>query len=95
MGKYSVRGFCIVPPCGRANTVTLELNISPYCPPCHAIIYMYSVKDTWVHMQYSVKGYMGAHVKGYMGVHVLGSLSPRLSYQADESLGTRLVYSTW
>ena len=39
MGKYSVLGLCIVPPCGRANTATLELNISPYCPPSHAIIY--------------------------------------------------------
>ena len=41
MGKYSVLGLCIVPPCGRANTATLELNISPYCPPSHAIIYIY------------------------------------------------------
>ena len=41
MGKYSVLWFCIVPPFGRANTATLELNISPYCPPSHAIIYIY------------------------------------------------------
>ena len=41
MGIYSDLWFCIVPPFGRANTATLELNISPYCPPTHAIIYMY------------------------------------------------------
>ena len=41
MGKYSVLGLCIVPPRGRANTATLELNISSYCPPSHAIIYIY------------------------------------------------------
>ena len=27
-----VLGFCIVPRCARANTASLELNISPYCP---------------------------------------------------------------
>ena len=26
-GEYSVLSFCIVPPCCRANTATLELNI--------------------------------------------------------------------
>ena len=31
----TVLGLCIVPPCGRANTATLELNI-----PSHAIIYL-------------------------------------------------------
>ena len=41
MGKYSALWFCIVPPFGRANTATIELNIFPYCPPSHAIIYMY------------------------------------------------------
>ena len=38
MGKYLVLGFCIVPPFGQANTASLELNISPYCPPSQAII---------------------------------------------------------
>ena len=43
MGKYSVLGFYIVPrACARANTATLELNISPNRPPSHAIIYIYS-----------------------------------------------------
>ena len=37
MGKYSALRFCIVPPFGRANIATLELNISSYCPPCSAI----------------------------------------------------------
>ena len=41
MGKYSALWFCIVPPFGRANTATIELNIFPYCPPSHAIIYIY------------------------------------------------------
>ena len=41
MGKYSALGLCIVPPFGRANTATLELNISSYCPPCSAIIIIY------------------------------------------------------
>ena len=40
MGKYSALWFCIVPPFGRANNTTLELNISPYCPPGRAIIYI-------------------------------------------------------
>ena len=40
MGRHSVLGFCIVPRCARANTASLELNTSPYCPPCHAIIYI-------------------------------------------------------
>ena len=43
IGKYSALWFCIVPPYGRANTATLELNIFPYCPPSHAIIYMYQL----------------------------------------------------
>ena len=29
MGKYSALWFCIVPPFGRANTATIELNIFP------------------------------------------------------------------
>ena len=41
-GEYSVLRLCIVPPCGRANTATLELNIPLYCPPSHAIIYIYT-----------------------------------------------------
>ena len=38
MGQFS--GY-VLSPCGRVNTATLELNISPYCPPSHAIIYIY------------------------------------------------------
>ena len=45
-GGYSVLGLCIVPPCSRANTATLELNIPLYCPPSHAIIHMYQDKDS-------------------------------------------------
>ena len=41
MGKYSVLNLSIVPPFSRADTVDLERNISPYCPPSHAIIYIY------------------------------------------------------
>ena len=41
MGKYSALWFCIVPPFGRANTATLELNISPYCPLTNAITYIH------------------------------------------------------
>ena len=37
-GEIFVLRLCIVPPCGRANTATLELNIFPYCPPSHAIM---------------------------------------------------------
>ena len=44
-GEYSVLRLCIVPPCGRANTATLELNIPLYCPPSHIIIYIYSIHD--------------------------------------------------
>ena len=40
MGKYSALWFCI--PFGRANTATLKLNISPYCPPSSAIIIYYA-----------------------------------------------------
>ena len=39
-GEYSVLRLCIVPPCGQANTATLELNIPLYCPPSHVIIYI-------------------------------------------------------
>ena len=31
-GKYSVLDLGIVPPFGRADTVDLKQNISPYCP---------------------------------------------------------------
>ena len=41
MGKYSVFNLGILPPFGRADTVDLERNISPYCPPSIAIIIMY------------------------------------------------------
>ena len=43
MGKYSALRlyYDIVPPFSRANTATLELNISPYCPPCSAIMYRF------------------------------------------------------
>ena len=37
-GNIQLFFFCIVPPFGRANTATVELNISPYCLPTHAII---------------------------------------------------------
>ena len=37
MGKYSALRFCIVLPFSWANTATLELNISSYCPHCSAI----------------------------------------------------------
>ena len=40
-GEYSVLGFCIGPPYGRANTASLEPNIFLYCPPTRAIIYMF------------------------------------------------------
>ena len=40
MGKYSVRGWQYWP---DRNTATLELNISPYCPPSHAMIYIYII----------------------------------------------------
>ena len=35
MGEFSILDLGIVPPCGRADTVDLERNISPYCPPSH------------------------------------------------------------
>ena len=38
MGKYSALWFCIVPPFSQANTSTLKLNISLYCPPSSTII---------------------------------------------------------
>ena len=41
-GEYSVLSFCIGPPYGRANTASLEPTILLYCPPIHAIIYIYS-----------------------------------------------------
>ena len=44
-GEYSVLRLYIVPPCGRANTAPLELNIPLYCPPSHAIIYIYIMPE--------------------------------------------------
>ena len=46
MEKYSVLGLCIVPRYARANTASLELNGSPYCPPSHAVIHM-SFVEGW------------------------------------------------
>ena len=43
--KYSVLSFYIVPPCSQANTASLELNISPYCPPSHDNILL---TELWV-----------------------------------------------
>ena len=43
-GEYSVLRLCIVLPCGRANTVTLKVNIPLYSPPNHAIIHIYSYR---------------------------------------------------
>ena len=40
-GEYSVLGFCIGHPYGRANTASLEPNILLYCPPTCAIVYIY------------------------------------------------------
>ena len=39
VGKYRgiFSSLFIGPPCSRANTATLELNIPLYCPPSHAI----------------------------------------------------------
>ena len=45
-GKYSVLDLGIIPPFGRADTVDLKWNISPYCPPSPAKIYIYSVPNT-------------------------------------------------
>ena len=38
MGNYSALWLCIVPPFGPASNAILELNISPYCPPSHAVV---------------------------------------------------------
>ena len=40
IGKHSALWFCIVPSFGRANTATIELSISQYCPLTHAIIHI-------------------------------------------------------
>ena len=57
VGKYSALWLCIVP---RANTATLVLNISPYCPPSHAIIYMYLLRCFKTRRESFMKG-MGLH----------------------------------
>jgi len=51
-GEYSVLGFCIGPPYGRANTASLEPNILLYCPPTRAIIYMFPplIYTSWRHL---------------------------------------------
>ena len=45
MGKYSAIRFCIVPSCAQVNTVTHKLNISPYCPSCHARMYIHIMDE--------------------------------------------------
>jgi len=45
-GEYSVLGFCIGPPYGRANTASFELNILLYCPPTREIVYIYIINMT-------------------------------------------------
>ena len=44
-GKYFVLCFCIIPPFGQVDTASLNQNISPYCPPSHAILIVYGLAD--------------------------------------------------
>ncbi len=53
LGNIQHLGLCIVPPSSRANILTsLELNISPYCPPARSCnnIYNYIVLIIYTHL---------------------------------------------
>ena len=83
IGKYSALWFCIVPSFSRANTATLELNISPYCPPSRAIIYIYY---TGMHVDYHLLG-------PWFGMNnVTVTIQFNQSYQENDYHGLLLSY---
>ena len=52
LGKYLALWFVLsLPMVGPINTATFELNISQYCPPTYARIYIYPIKDELIAFQ--------------------------------------------